>query len=71
MGEAWTIEATRDCPNCRGSGENLELQKRARGPGQTEYRQTPPSAACPACKGSGNERKLLTLAELRAALAEV
>jgi hypothetical protein len=63
----WTIELTRTCHACKGTGRFQRPP--SIGPGQTTYSQGMDPVDCPTCSASGVERKAVTLEDLKAMLA--
>jgi DnaJ-class molecular chaperone len=58
----WTIELTRTCHACKGTGK---FQKAPSGSGQTTYAVGPHPVECQTCGGGGKERKSVTLEDLK------
>lgn len=65
----WTIEMKRTCTVCKGTGRYP--QEPDRGPGQTVTRMSPLPYECESCNGTKEERRPVTLEELRNALSEL
>jgi len=62
----WTLELSRTCHACQGTGK---FQSPPMGPGQTSYSQGMNPAACQTCGGTGKERKTATIEDLKDMLA--
>jgi DnaJ-class molecular chaperone len=62
----WTIELTRTCHACKGTGR---FQKLPSGPGQSTAPLGPQPVECQTCGGKKKEHKSVTLEDLKGMLA--
>jgi DnaJ-class molecular chaperone len=62
----WTLELTRTCHTCKGTGKFQSSPSR---PPQATYTLGPNPLECQTCGGTGSERKAVTLEDLKGMLA--
>jgi DnaJ-class molecular chaperone len=63
MSTDWTIELTRTCRACKGSGRFERRPSSA--PGQTEVKLGPDPVECQTCHGAKIEQRSMTIEELK------